>query len=370
MKIYLYICSLLFAVAVNAQDGTTFASNVFVRGLFGSGDYIVARSDGLLMRSNVSAAISSTQWVTAAVGTLTATNGVTYGHIRDSNNVVVCIGDSITEGGAGGATAYPPQLSTVNTIIVYNAGRGGSTTTDLITYASTNSTKFYSRLARNNIAVVWIGTNDDGTGHRQTLDRASAFCRQLQVQGFKVIFVTMLSRSGSEVFKTNYNNLIRVEWPSFANALADVSANPVMGGDAAYADTTYFVDGVHPTTLGMAISATNISKVIDFVITNSPQVAVLGTMSKLAVGTPYISQTNRINTVDIRGSATIGTNYSQTAAPANGIIIQGNVGLGNSNPIYPLDVADTMQVVGVNPYIILKKTGSTTASGSDRKSVV
>ena len=41
----------------------------------------------------------------------------------------------------------------------------------------------------------------------------------------------------------------------------------------------------------------------------------------------------------VQGNAAIGSSYTNTPAPANGAIIQGNVGIGTTNPLYTLDVA-------------------------------
>lgn len=45
-----------------------------------------------------------------------------------------------------------------------------------------------------------------------------------------------------------------------------------------------------------------------------------------------IGQANPASKLDINGNLTIGSGYSATAAPTNGVIIEGNVGIGTNNP--------------------------------------
>jgi hypothetical protein len=74
-----------------------------------------------------------------------------------------------------------------------------------------------------------------------------------------MIVVTMISRSGNgtggvtnDSLKNAYNDLIRQNWQTFADELADVGAS-TLGQDGDYS-TTDFIDGVHPAQA----SATNI----------------------------------------------------------------------------------------------------------------
>ena len=47
------------------------------------------------------------------------------------------------------------------------------------------------------------------------------------------------------------------------------------------------------------------------------------------------------NTLGVYGKASIGTTYYAVAAPTNGLLVQGNIGLGTTSPLARLDVAGT-----------------------------
>jgi hypothetical protein len=58
-----------------------------------------------------------------------------------------------------------------------------------------------------------------------------------------------------------------------------------------------------------------------------------------------IRQTEPASIFSVNGNASIGT-YSTTAAPTNGLIVSGNVGIGTSSPATTLDVNGTTTVRG------------------------
>jgi len=53
--------------------------------------------------------------------------------------------------------------------------------------------------------------------------------------------------------------------------------------------------------------------------------------------------TEGANTVDVVGNAAIGGGYFGIAAPSNGLIVQGDVGIGNSAPQAELDVSGAIK---------------------------
>jgi hypothetical protein len=60
-----------------------------------------------------------------------------------------------------------------------------------------------------------------------------------------------------------YNDMLRAQWPTFADGLADVAADPRIGADGANLDPKYFVDLVHPTSAGYAIMAAAVAPALE-----------------------------------------------------------------------------------------------------------
>ncbi len=63
------------------------------------------------------------------------------------------------------------------------------------------------------------------------------------------------------------------------------------------------------------------------------------------VGNVGIHSTNPQNTLSVRGSQSIGSSYN-TAAPTNGLIVEGNVGIGTTTPAQKLTVVGTISASG------------------------
>lgn len=209
------------------------------------------------------------------VGTITNLGSVTaesflWGDLTTTNSVVVTVGDSITFG-SGASTPWPSLLSTVNAFTVHNSAVSGHTTWLIITNFSTEVAAHISRKAKNNIVTVFIGSNDGalyGATARHTANRLAAYCRQLKLAGAKPVVLTMISRVGYDTFKNSYNALIRDEWRTYADAIADVADDALLGADGAYSNATYFADNIHPTDAGHALIAAAVSPVLDYVETN------------------------------------------------------------------------------------------------------
>ena len=91
--------------------------------------------------------------------------------------------------------------------------------------------------------------------------------------------------------------------------------------------------------------------------TNVPVVPPSPYFSGLGVGTAAL------NKADIAGNAAIGTNYAGLlSAPTNGLIVQGNVGIGTSNPTTALQIGSTGSGCNISSTGII--TGCTWNGGS------
>jgi len=185
-------------------------------------------------------------------------------NISTTTNQLVASGDSITMGYLG--TAYTTLLSLNGTWAKGNIGVPGQLMATMVAEVQAADIPELNKTAGKSVAVIWGGTNDitAGTSADTVLSYLESYCKQVRAAGYKVIPVTMLSRNGEDTGKNTYNTLIRENWESFADALADVAANPLLGADGAYANSTYFnVDGIHPKTAGDTIAAAIIQQSVN-----------------------------------------------------------------------------------------------------------
>lgn len=204
---------------------------------------------------------------------------LTVDGIDPNNQVVPCDGDSITYG-TGITDPWTQSLSlnlTVPTADVYNFGVASETLLTMIANAPTVIDPCLIS-GHKNICVIWGGTNDmaqSGRTPAQTYASLKTYCAARRAAGWKVVVVTMISRTGNnpvggeslDTDKTAYNALIRSD-PTIYDALADVAGNANLGADGAFSNTTYFqVDGVHPTQLS---ATTIIAPIIGAAISSIP----------------------------------------------------------------------------------------------------
>lgn len=180
--------------------------------------------------------------------------------------IIVCDGDSRTAGYTGTTEwKYSDNLALGSSYSVYNTAVGGATLTNnlasSVTWISQDAFKTVdskqSRFAKNNICVIWAGYNDMAVRDKNentTFDALVSYCLARKKQGFKVIVLNEPNYAPGtpETRRLAFNELVRSKWGSFADGFVDVGNNPYLGGTGAYANTTYFFDGVHMTSTGYA----------------------------------------------------------------------------------------------------------------------
>ena len=76
-----------------------------------------------------------------------------------------------------------------------------------------------------------------------------------------------------------------------------------------------------------------------------------------------IGEASPANKLSVKGGLSVGSGYSTTAAPANGAIIQGNVGIGTTNPQASLHILSP-NTTGTSTQLLLMPTGAGGSSTS------
>ncbi len=178
------------------------------------------------------------------------------------------MGDSITAGSGGtgiNANRFPDQaLATYIYPYLYtNDGVGGRKCQDMIDNAAAEVDPHFNALAPLNAAHLECGTNDYGTGTGQTTNPATTYAKMLtwvaarQAVGWSVVVFTLSDSSVvDETFRATLNASITGGAVANGYKVADVGSDSHMGCNGCFSDTTYFLDGTHPTVIGNQIYAT------------------------------------------------------------------------------------------------------------------
>lgn len=185
------------------------------------------------------------------------------------------VGDSITYGTYNGSAAYgwPSKLALTNQPIwqVINWGVVGAGLEDVAASEPNRVALRCGNALTPGVAVVFLGTNsfaEIGTG----LTPMAAFQHLagevgiLKQAGCRVFVGTMISRVGLDSSKNGYDALILAQYKLIgADGVVDFAANPNLGADGAYTNTTYFnTDGTHPKTVGEDILAAEASNALNY----------------------------------------------------------------------------------------------------------
>lgn len=177
--------------------------------------------------------------------------------------IVVTEGDSLTAGyGVASSGNYPAQLAALMpTWTVANVGQNSAALTGMTTRATSQVDSLHSA---GGYIVLWGGTNDmyAGASAATAYSRYVAYCQARQAVGWNVVAVTVLPRSHAglpadfESSRQTFNANIRSNWPTFADALADVASDTRIGDLGAEENTAYYLsDLVHLNSTGYSIVA-------------------------------------------------------------------------------------------------------------------
>lgn len=130
---------------------------------------------------------------------------------------------------------------------------------------------------RKYIFATAIGSNDGALGGLGSTDLYAAAvascCRDRKTAGYdRVLMATLLPRSDnvvSEPNRTAYNaRLTDASWRGThgIDGVIDLASEPTMGNRANCSNTTYYVDGIHPTFAGYTLLAPIYKAAIDAII--------------------------------------------------------------------------------------------------------
>lgn len=194
---------------------------------------------------------------------------VRYPTDADDNPLLVFDGCSQTNDyGLDEAERYPAQVGVLlaDDSHVVNLAVGGATWSDMTADAAVTIDAAYLTM-RKSICVAWEGINTLIASQDAAACYAAqvAYCQARQAAGFKVVALTVLPEGDFVAFNNARNAVnisIRANWASFADALADVAADPRIGDDGDEDDTTYFRDKAHMTAAGYAVVAGIVARAI------------------------------------------------------------------------------------------------------------
>jgi lysophospholipase L1-like esterase len=172
--------------------------------------------------------------------------------------LIVCDGDSLTLG-TQSSSADKPYPALIKFILgtpkwtVTNLGISGQSLVTCNTNAAANVDSLYSAGNAANICILWAGTNDIKLNSRtaaQVYADTITYGQARQAVGWKVVVCTTLPRQNDAAFETTrltLNASIRANWATFADALADVGNEPVLGPNAAASANLlyYHADQIH-----------------------------------------------------------------------------------------------------------------------------
>lgn len=185
---------------------------------------------------------------------------------------IIFVGDSLTNGTGSQpfnnfpySNDYPSRVagSLQSSGLYVNAGVGGQTAYAMLADAVTVVDPFFND-AYNNVVCFHGGTNDIfyGANDITTYARIVSYCQQRQANGWKVIVGTITPRSdpgvpaNQDTYRLSVNAMIRANWRTFADGIADIGADPNMGILGDETNTQYYNgDLVHHNPNGYRVLA-------------------------------------------------------------------------------------------------------------------
>lgn len=260
--------------------------------------------------------------------------------IFDGNSVVYGIGSTHEISNSDDFTGNNFPAITKQTLVAKyptisfttkNFGVNGQTTQQMITDASSQIDALYNGTSYDiNILVAREISNDMANNNLSAIDALTNFinyCQDRRKAGFKVLVLTLPPRSIApgtmslteyNTRKETVNNLLRKNWPLFADGIIDV-------GDYAVS----FPDGLHTNDAGYALygaeSAKQASKLIERgfnPVSLSPTVTSVSSTTSPVVTNPSVTS---LTLLTLNGTGTNGSTSIVDASPYNRTITNSTV---------------------------------------------
>ena len=186
-----------------------------------------------------------------------------YRPMQHASSELVVGMDSLTSGCCGvssAAKAWPMNLSLTDTSYssnVVNLSQGGTTVYDhAAMFDMLYAPVIGNRASGDTVVILWGGVNDfeHTLTARMAANGLKSMVQKSKALGARVIVATPISNNtgGADAnLKDVLAPILRQEAFAWgADNVADLATSPQLGADGAFANTTYFADGAHPTDAG------------------------------------------------------------------------------------------------------------------------
>lgn len=178
--------------------------------------------------------------------------------------VLVWDGGSII-GGSGASPGLDYASQTIRLLphpcLSYMSRTNSAKIADMIAEAPLEVDARYHSTADADICLVMAGGGDIVAGNDVNVIFADLqrYCLERRAAGFRIVVLTLLPRSKPAHFEDDrlaLNALLRDDWPSFVDGLADIAADHRIGDPMDNLNRKYYhLDGTHPTDAGYAVMA-------------------------------------------------------------------------------------------------------------------
>jgi YVTN family beta-propeller protein len=276
--------------------------------------------------------------VLSPVGNLTGNNnGTISGFWEADTHCAYLGGNSNTVGSCSGFQSYGSYLGNGMLFANYD------------TYFNTNSIE---RMRLDSYGNLSIGTT--ATSSLLTLQGTTSSLSLLNITSSTGASVLYVSNNGNVGIGTTSPTEALTVYKGVPNISTKISASGVV--------FTRSYDGLEGGSISYTSGNTNIFSDGTVQLYPNNRTALLGWNDGGSTGKVVISSLTTTAggaNLAVAGSAAIGsTYYTSTTTPTNGLIVEGNVGIGTTSPIATLSVMGTTSAPTLNPFVVASSTGA------------